>query len=102
MANNTAGSLPVHLPWAGTHVLLGEVDTKLASFWKMSADNLRIGANLNVRTSVLNLVICTPDIESALYASKLLRNLSSTHLARATIPPAPILPAPSSFIKPKL
>ena len=51
----------------------------------MSADNMRIGANLHVRTSVLNLLICTPDSQSALYASKLLRDLSSTHIARATL-----------------
>jgi glucose-6-phosphate dehydrogenase assembly protein OpcA len=51
----------------------------------MSADNMRIGANLHVRTSVLNLVICAPDTESAHHANTLLRDLSSTHLARATI-----------------
>ncbi|MGI0134750.1 MAG: glucose-6-phosphate dehydrogenase assembly protein OpcA, partial [Candidatus Micrarchaeaceae archaeon] len=51
----------------------------------MSVDNLRTGANINVRTSVLNLVICAPDVESARYASKLLRDLSSTHIARVTL-----------------
>jgi hypothetical protein len=85
MANDTAGNPVIHLPWAGKRVRIEEVDTALSMLWKMSVDNMRTGANLNVRTSVLNLVICAPDIESAQYASKLLRDLSSTHLARATI-----------------
>ena len=85
MAHETAGRPVARLPWAGKQVRLEEVDSVLSSLWKMSADNLRTGANLQVRTSVLNLVICTPDIASAHYASKLLRSLSSTHLARATI-----------------
>jgi glucose-6-phosphate dehydrogenase assembly protein OpcA len=34
---------------------------------------------------VLNLIICAPDIESAQRASKVLRDLSSTHIARVTI-----------------
>lgn len=85
MANDIAGSLVTRIPWAGKQVRIEEVDTTLSSLWKMSADNMRIGANLNVRTSVLNLVICAPDIESAHYASKLLRGLSSCHIARATI-----------------
>ncbi len=85
MAHETAGRPLTHLPWAGKQVRIEEVDSTLSSLWKMSADNLRTGANLQVRTSVLNLVICTPDIASAHYASKLLRSLSSTHLARATI-----------------
>ncbi|HET8839833.1 MAG TPA: glucose-6-phosphate dehydrogenase assembly protein OpcA, partial [Ktedonobacteraceae bacterium] len=85
MANNTAGSLPIFLSWAGKRVSIGEVDSTLSSLWKMSADNMRIGANLNVRTSVMNLIICTSDVESARYASQLLRDLSSIHLARATI-----------------
>lgn len=84
MANNSAGS-SVKLLWAGKQVRIEEVETALSALWKMSADNMRIGANLHVRTSVLNLVICTPDIESAHNASKLLRELSSIHLARATI-----------------
>jgi len=84
MANNSAGS-PAKLLWAGKQVRIEEVETALSALWKMSADNMRIGANLQVRTSVLNLVICTPDIESAHTASKLLRELSSIHLARATI-----------------
>lgn len=85
MANDIAGSPLARLPWAGKQVRVEEVDTILSALWKMSADNMRIGANLNVRTSVLNLLICTPDSQSALYASKLLRDLSSTHIARATL-----------------
>ncbi len=85
MANDIAGSPVTRLPWAGKQVRIEEVDTILSSLWKMSADNMRTGANLNVRTSVLNLLICVPDSQSALYASKLLRDLSSTHIARATI-----------------
>src|SRR5690242_7583475 len=85
MANDLAGSPVTRLPWAGKQVRIEEVDTTLSALWKMSADNMRTAANLNVRTSVLNLVICAPDIESAYYASKLLRNLASTHIARATV-----------------
>lgn len=85
MANNIAGSPVVRLPWAGKQVPIEDVETTLSSLWKMSSDNMRIGANLNVRTSVLNLLICTPDSQSALYANKLLRDLSSTHIARATL-----------------
>jgi glucose-6-phosphate dehydrogenase assembly protein OpcA len=61
------------------------VEEELALLWKISADNMRVAQNTNVRTSVLNLVICAPDIESAKRASTLLRNLSSTHLARVTV-----------------
>ncbi|HEU5376510.1 MAG TPA: glucose-6-phosphate dehydrogenase assembly protein OpcA [Ktedonobacteraceae bacterium] len=85
MANETAGNSAPHLPWAGKQVRLEEVDTILSSLWKMSVDNMRTAANLNVRTSVLNLVVCTSEPVSAHYASRLLRELSSTHLARATI-----------------
>ncbi|HEY0756670.1 MAG TPA: glucose-6-phosphate dehydrogenase assembly protein OpcA [Ktedonobacteraceae bacterium] len=85
MANDIAGNPVTRLPWAGKQVRIEGVDTILSSLWKMSADNMRIGANLNVRTSVLNLLICAPDTQSALYASQLLRDLSSTHIARATL-----------------
>lgn len=85
MANETAGNLVARLRWAGKQVRLEEVETILSSLWQMSADNLRTAANLQVRTSVLNLVICTPDVTSAHYASALLRSLASTHLARATV-----------------
>ncbi len=85
MANDTTGSPVIHLPWAGKRVRIEEVDSIFPSLWKMSADNMRIGANLQVRTSVLNFVICAPDTESAHYASKLLRSLPTMHLARAII-----------------
>lgn len=85
MTNDTANGPGIRLPWAGKMVRMEEVERVLASLWKMSADNLRTGANVNVRTSVLNLVICTPDVETAQQASKLLRELSSTHLARVII-----------------
>jgi len=85
MTNDTANGPVIRLPWAGKMVRIEEVEKTLASLWSMSLDNLRTGANINVRTSVLNLVICTPDIESAQRASKVLRDLSSTHLARVSI-----------------
>jgi glucose-6-phosphate dehydrogenase assembly protein OpcA len=66
-------------------VRIEEVEERLSTLWSMSHDNLRTGANINVRTSVLNLIICTPDIESASRASRVLRDLASTHLARVTI-----------------
>jgi glucose-6-phosphate dehydrogenase assembly protein OpcA len=46
---------------------------------------MRTGQNTNVRTSVLNLVICAPDIESAQRASALLRDLASSDLARVSV-----------------
>src|SRR5216684_2008797 len=85
MTNDIAKDPGVHLPWAGRIVRLEEIEDTLAFLWKMSADNLRTGANVSVRTSVLNLVICAPDIETAQHASRILRELSSTHLARVTI-----------------
>ena len=85
MTNDTAHGPGIHLPWAGKAVRMSEIEVVIASLWKMSADNLRTGANVQVRTSVLNLVICTPDIETAQRASKILRELSSTHLARVTL-----------------
>ena len=85
MTNDTANGPVIRLPWAGKMVRIEEVENTLTSLWSMSLDNLRTGANINVRTSVLNLVICTPDIESAQRASKVLRDLSSTHLARVSI-----------------
>ncbi|HXX77186.1 MAG TPA: hypothetical protein VEI53_01735, partial [Ktedonobacteraceae bacterium] len=85
MTNDTAHDPGIHLPWAGKAVRMHEIEAVIASLWKMSADNLRTGANVQVRTSVLNLVICTPDIETAQRASKILRELSSTHLARVTL-----------------
>ena len=85
MTNDTTHDPGIHLPWAGKTVRMEEIEVVLASLWKMSADNLRVGANVRVRTSILNLVICTPDIETAKRVSRILRELSSTHLARVTI-----------------
>ena len=73
------------LPWAGKSVRMENIEEELSLLWKISADNMRTGQNNNVRTSVLNLIICAPDIESAKRASALLRDLSSTHLARVSV-----------------
>ena len=85
MTNETLNGPGIHLPWAGKIVRTEEIENVLSSLWKMSADNLRIGANLSVRTSVLNLIICASDVETAQRASVILRKLSSTHLARVVI-----------------
>ena len=85
MTNDTADNPGVRLPWAGKLVRIEDVEEQLSFLWKMSADNMRTGQNTNVRVNVLNLVICAPDIESAQHASRVLRELSSTHLARVAI-----------------
>lgn len=85
MTNDIAKGPEIRLPWAGKKVRIEEVEAVITSLWSMSHDNLRTGANVNIRTSVLNLVICAPDIESAEHASKVLRELASTHLARVSI-----------------
>src|SRR5437588_117009 len=85
MTREATNSPGLRLPWAGRTVQLENVEEELAFLWKMSADNMRTGQNVNVRTSVLNLIVCAPDIESARRASIVLRDLSSTHLARVTI-----------------
>ncbi len=85
MANDTVDGPGIRLPWAGKTVRIENIEAELSFLWKMSADNLRTGQNVNVRTSVLNFIICAPDIESAQHASKVLRDLSSTHLARVTM-----------------
>ncbi len=87
MANDTANGPGIRLPWAGKWVRIEEIEQRLTSLWSMSLDNLRTGAgtNVNVRTSVLNLVICAPDVETAGLASKVLRDLASTHLSRVAI-----------------
>lgn len=85
MTNDTAESPGIRLPWAGKPIRIEYAEKELALLWKMSADNLRLDQNLNARTSVLNLLICAPDIETAKRASALLRDLASTHLARVTV-----------------
>src|SRR5712692_8152557 len=86
-ATNNPGGYPQGAPlrWAGKPVLINNVEDELALLWRISADNMRRGQNTDVRTSILNLVICAPDIESAQRATALLRHLSSTHLARVTV-----------------
>ncbi|TMC16727.1 MAG: hypothetical protein E6J34_19660 [Chloroflexi bacterium] len=74
-----------NIPWAGKTVHMERVEEELFRLWHMSADNMRISQNLHVRTSVLNFVICAHDIPSAQKASAILRNLSSTHIARVTL-----------------
>jgi len=85
MTEGTTNSPVIRLPWAGKLIPIESTEQELSLLWKMSADNMRIGQNTNVRTSVLNLIICAPDIESAQRASKLLRDLANMHLARVTI-----------------
>jgi len=83
---NEATNLPgPRSPWAGKAVQFADIEQELSILWKISADNMRTGQNSGVRTSVLNLIICAPDIESAERASKLLRALASTHLARVAV-----------------
>ena len=84
MTEGTASSPGVRLPWAGKNVRIEQAEEELAFLWRMSADNVR-GTHVNVRTSVLNFVICAPDTETAKQASALLRDLSSTHLARVIV-----------------
>ncbi len=81
IANNTGP----RLPWAGKRIRMELIEEELSSLWRMSADNVRISRNMNVRTSVLNFVICAPTTESAQQASIIIRNLSSTHVARVIL-----------------
>lgn len=85
MINGTPGNPGIRLPWAGKLVRIDSLDEELALLWKISADNMRTGQNTNVRMSVLNLVICAPDIVSAKRASAMLRELSNQHLARVSV-----------------
>jgi glucose-6-phosphate dehydrogenase assembly protein OpcA len=85
MTREATNSPRPRLPWAGKSVLVENVEQELALLWRISADNMRVGQNIQVRTSILNLVICAPDVESAQRATASLRHLSSTHLARVTV-----------------
>ena len=85
MTREATNSSRPRLPWAGKPVLMENVEQEVALLWRISADNMRIGQNIQVRTSILNLVICAPDVESAQRATASLRHLSSTHLARVTV-----------------
>ncbi|WP_376796981.1 glucose-6-phosphate dehydrogenase assembly protein OpcA [Thermogemmatispora sp.] len=71
--------------WAGKAIPWEHLEEEVALLWKMAADNMRIGQNMSVRTSVLNLVICAPSTAHARYVSNLLRDLLSTHIARVII-----------------
>ena len=82
---DNSANTEIRLPWAGKKVRQEEVENELTSFWHRAADNMRISQNMNVRTSVLNFVICALDIDSAYKASMLLRDLSSTLIARVTL-----------------
>jgi glucose-6-phosphate dehydrogenase assembly protein OpcA len=85
MATDTSADQGKRLPWAGKRVRPEHIEDELTFLWHLAADNMRISQNMNVRTSVLNLVICALDIESAYKASALLRDLPNTHIARVTL-----------------
>src|SRR5215469_4294266 len=85
MATNKFAKPSKNLPWAGKTVHPGQVEQELMSLWHLAADNMRISQNMNVRTSVLNFVICAPGIDAARRASTLLREQLSTHIARVTL-----------------
>lgn len=85
MAMDTSSTSGPRLPWAGKKVRTQYVEEELSLLWRMSADNMRIAQNIRVRTSILNFVICTSDIDSAQRAHTLMRDLSSTHLARVIL-----------------
>lgn len=85
MAMDNSAITKPHLPWAGKKVSQECVEEELSTLWHLAADNMRISQNMNVRASVLNFVICAQDEKSAYKASMLLRDLSSTHIARVTL-----------------
>ncbi len=85
MAMDKSAPPGYNLPWAGKKVRPDQVEEELTFLWHLAADNMRISQNMNVRTSVLNFVICAPDTQSAYQASSLLRDLASTHIARVTL-----------------
>lgn len=85
MATDNSATPGIQLPWAGKKVPQALVEESLTTLWHLAADNMRISQNMNVRTSVLNFVICTRDIESARKVNALLRDLSSTNIARVTL-----------------
>jgi glucose-6-phosphate dehydrogenase assembly protein OpcA len=85
MATNISPDQGKRLPWAGKLVRPEHIEDELTFLWHLAADNMRISQNMNVRTSVLNLVICALDTASAHKASALLRDLSNTHIARVVL-----------------
>jgi glucose-6-phosphate dehydrogenase assembly protein OpcA len=85
IAMDNSATTTIHLPWAGKQVNQERVEEELATLWHLATDNMRISQNMNVRASVLNFVICAQDEKAARKASMLLRDLSSTHIARVTL-----------------
>nr|BBH88898.1 hypothetical protein KTC_36490 [Thermosporothrix sp. COM3] len=85
MTKVSTGNTEPRLPWAGKQVRMEDVEETLAQLWHLSADNVRIGQNIRVRTSVLNFVICAPNLAAAQHASAGLRNLGSTHIGRVIL-----------------
>ncbi|MDQ2716931.1 MAG: glucose-6-phosphate dehydrogenase assembly protein OpcA [Chloroflexota bacterium] len=85
MTEDTNKALGIRSPWAGKAVRLEQLDEEITFLWKISADNMRVSQNIGVRTSVLNLVVCVPTIQSAERASAVLRELASTQVARVII-----------------
>ncbi len=85
MATETSANQEKRLPWAGKQVRPEHIEDELTFLWHLAADNMRISQNMNVRTSVLNLVICALDVASAYKTSALLRDLPNTHIARVTL-----------------
>src|SRR5215472_332696 len=85
MATDKIAKPSNNLPWAGKTVQPDQVEQELMSLWHLAADNMRISQNMNVRTSVLNFVICALGTDSARRASSLLREQLSTHIARVTL-----------------
>jgi hypothetical protein len=85
MTINHTDAQEIRLPWAGRPIRLEHAEQELSHLWRMSADNVRTAQNINVRTSVLNFIICASDLESAKQAHATMRDLSSTHIARVLL-----------------
>lgn len=96
MATDNANPPGLHLPWAGKSVRPEQVENELTRLWHLAADNMRIGLNIHVRTSVLNLVICALSIHSAQRAITQIRELSSAHIGRVILLILDANAAPSS------
>src|SRR5213080_2841704 len=81
---NTDNAGP-RLPWAGKRVSMERAEEELSFLWRLAADNVRTSQNINVRTSVLNFVICAADLELRTRGSVIKRDLSSTYIARVIL-----------------
>ena len=62
MATDNSATSDIQLSWAGKKVHQEQVEEALTRLWHLAADNMRISQNTNVRTSVLNFVICTRNV----------------------------------------